>query len=211
MTAKNKTPVRPHSSQSVHSTPHQSDKPDPTEAFFSSLPHLTDENGAVLTKNTNDSIVSAEQVVSEQPQPESISPKYVKPPNRKVSLRKLSLQSIDSSPIYEYFEEDINKLTIEELEEHTVALQERMEDEVRQMQKVMHDQVEETKSAQATTKVYAEKYLKLREDYELHVQRLMLKLTQEQQARTIVEDQLDNATVRLFRDVLIGCDHLDTD
>jgi DNA-directed RNA polymerase specialized sigma24 family protein len=40
--------------------------------------------------------------------------------------------------------------------------------------------------------------VKLREEYELHVQRLMMKLTQEQQARTTAEDKLEEAYHKLW-------------
>jgi hypothetical protein len=56
----------------------------------------------------------------------------------------------------------------------------------------------ETRTAHASAQTYAEKYIKLREEYELHVQVLMLKLTQEQQARTLIEDKLEDAYVSCF-------------
>jgi hypothetical protein len=55
--------------------------------------------------------------------------------------------------------------------------------------------VEETLSSAGGVN-YAEKYARLREDYEKHVQRLMYKLTQEQQIRTHVEERLEEAMVR---------------
>jgi hypothetical protein len=57
----------------------------------------------------------------------------------------------------------------------------------------------EAKTAQVSAQGFAEKYTKLREEYELHVQRLMLKLTQEQQARTIIEDKLEDAYLKLWQ------------
>ena len=57
----------------------------------------------------------------------------------------------------------------------------------------------ETRSAQQSAQTFADKYVKLREEYELHVQRLMLKLTQEQQARTTVEEKLEEAYHKLWQ------------
>ena len=53
----------------------------------------------------------------------------------------------------------------------------------------------DVRAAQLSAHTYAEKYVKLRQEYESHVQRLMYKLTQEQQARTQAEDRLEEALV----------------
>lgn len=49
-----------------------------------------------------------------------------------------------------------------------------------------------------TAETYAEKYMLMREDYEKHVQRLMHKLMQEQQARVEIEDKLEEAMVMIL-------------
>jgi hypothetical protein len=53
--------------------------------------------------------------------------------------------------------------------------------------------------AQESAQTYADKYIHLRQEYESHVQRLMYKLTQEQQARTQVEDKLEEALVSDYK------------
>ncbi len=55
------------------------------------------------------------------------------------------------------------------------------------------------RTAQASAQNFADKYVKLREEYELHVQRLMMKLSQEQQTRTQVEDKLEEAYHKLWQ------------
>ena len=53
----------------------------------------------------------------------------------------------------------------------------------------------DTQAVQLTAQDYADKYIRLREDYESHIQRLMYNLNQEQQARAHIEDRLEEALV----------------
>ena len=85
--------------------------------------------------------------------------------------------------------------SIHELNKHGLYLNAQLEQEIRGLTRSINDQQNETKTAQQSAQQYAEKYIKLREEYELHVQVLMMKLTQEQQSRTIIEDKLEDAYV----------------
>lgn len=102
----------------------------------------------------------------------------------------------DDSEDFE-FERKRRGNSINELNKHGLYLNSQLEQEIRGLTRSINDQQNETKHAQESAQQYAEKYIKLREEYELHVQVLMMKLTQEQQARTIIEDKLEDAYVRL--------------
>jgi hypothetical protein len=91
-----------------------------------------------------------------------------------------------------------NHITVEELQEHTMNLNTQLEAEIVTLNGTVSQHQTETKTAMETAQKYADKYLQLREDYELHIERLMLKLTQEQQARAILEDQLEAATKKMY-------------
>lgn len=91
-----------------------------------------------------------------------------------------------------------DELTLQQLQEHSLILNAQLEAEVYTLNMSVNQQAQETKNAMEAAQRYADKYVKLREDYEVHIERLMLKLTQEQQARTILEDQLENAMRKVF-------------
>jgi hypothetical protein len=102
----------------------------------------------------------------------------------------------DDSEAFEFErEKEGRENSINELNKQGLFLNAQLENEIKGLAKTISDHQNETKNAQEYAATSAEKYLKLREEYELHVQRLMLKLTQEQQARNIVEDKLEDAYV----------------
>ena len=82
-----------------------------------------------------------------------------------------------------------------ELEADTLKLKATLENEIIALNQKMTVSDIEIKTAQESASIYAEKYILMRNDYNSHVQRLMMKLTQEQQLRTHVEDRLDDALV----------------
>lgn len=86
-------------------------------------------------------------------------------------------------------------VSISELEAHTLQLKTTLENEILNFNEKMTASDIEIKSAQESASSYAEKYIRMKNDYNSHVQRLMMKLTQEQQLRTHVEDRLDDALV----------------
>eukprot|EP01034_Spumella_vulgaris_P012150 gene12150-15470_t len=67
------------------------------------------------------------------------------------------------------------------LNEHSVQLRNALENEIKGLERNMSMHQIDTQQAHATAQSYVEKYNRLREEYESHVQRLMFKLTQEQQ------------------------------
>jgi hypothetical protein len=110
----------------------------------------------------------------------------------------------DDSEAFEFErEKEGGENSINELNKQGLFLNAQLENEIKGLAKTISDHQNETKNAQEYAATSAEKYLKLREEYELHVQRLMLKLTQEQQARNIVEDKLEDAYVSFL--FLISC------
>lgn len=96
--------------------------------------------------------------------------------------------------------------SISELNKQGLYLNARLENEIRGLSRSISEQHNETRNAHQSAQQYAEKYIKLREEYELHVQVLMLKLTQEQQARTVIEDKLEDAYVRCLSVVCLSFD-----
>lgn len=87
---------------------------------------------------------------------------------------------------------------LNKLQQESLILNAQMEAEILALNESVSFQAQEARNALETAQKYADKYLKLREDYETHIERLMLKLTQEQQARTILEDQLESAMRKVF-------------
>lgn len=79
-------------------------------------------------------------------------------------------------------------------------LKDLLEDEIKSLEANLASKDSEARSAQASAVNYAEKYIRLRDDYESHVQRLMMKLSREQQARIQAEDSLEDALQRLWND-----------
>ena len=73
-------------------------------------------------------------------------------------------------------------------------------EEIRSLESNLASKDSEARSAQQSAVNYADKYARLRDDYETHVQRLMMKLTREQQARIQAEDSLEDALQRLWSD-----------
>lgn len=109
-----------------------------------------------------------------------------------------SISSMHSQ--YEVIETEVGSdhMSIPQLQEHAYILNAQLENEILTLSHTVSQHASETRTALESAQKYADKYLKLREDYEVHIQRLMLKLTQEQQARTILEDQLENATRKVL-------------
>lgn len=101
--------------------------------------------------------------------------------------------STTTSPVGKGTGMELNKL-----QQESMILNAQMEAEILQLNQSVSQQAQEARNAMETAQKYADKYLKLREDYEMHIERLMLKLTQEQQARTILEDQLESAMRKVF-------------
>lgn len=115
-------------------------------------------------------------------------------------------------------DEGSDNISITELDEQTKVLNSQLAEDIRNLSKSMSVQqmgiyfilyilfikslkffiLLETKNAQDSAQTYVDKYVKLREEYEMHVQRLMLKLTQEQQMRSVVEDKLEDAYSKLW-------------
>lgn len=91
-----------------------------------------------------------------------------------------------------------NGIELNKLQQESMILNAQMEAEILHLNQSVSQQAQEARNAMETAQKYADKYLKLREEYEMHIERLMLKLTQEQQARTILEDQLESAMRKVF-------------
>jgi kinesin family protein 5 len=87
---------------------------------------------------------------------------------------------------------------LNKFQQESIILNAQMEAEILALNQSVTFQAQEARNAMETAQKYADKYLKLREDYETHIERMMLKLTQEQQARTILEDQLESAMRKVF-------------
>jgi uncharacterized small protein (DUF1192 family) len=101
--------------------------------------------------------------------------------------------SASASPVGKGAGMELNKL-----QQESMILNAQMEAEILHLNQSVSQQAQEARNAMETAQKYADKYLKLREEYEMHIERLMLKLTQEQQARTILEDQLESAMRKVF-------------
>ena len=84
--------------------------------------------------------------------------------------------------------------------ELSVELRDLLEDEIKSLEANLASKDSEARTAQASAVNYADKYIRLRDDYEAHVQRLMMKLSREQQARIQAEDSLEDALQRLWSD-----------
>eukprot|EP00981_Chlorochromonas_danica_P011041 scaffold3645_cov244-Ochromonas_danica.AAC.2 len=89
---------------------------------------------------------------------------------------------------------DVDLQVVEE-QSHTLTL--RLEQDIRGLSRAVSMHEVATRSAQAEAQNYAEKYVKLREEYETYVQRLMVKLTHEQQTRAMLEEKLEDVYARL--------------
>lgn len=72
-----------------------------------------------------------------------------------------------------------NGVELNKLQQESMILNAQMEAEILQLNQSVSQQAQEARNAMETAQKYADKYLKLREDYEMHIERLMLKLTQE--------------------------------
>ena len=119
----------------------------------------------------------------------------VEEPNSPLSLND-SGNLFDSCSISkDESEKPTEDLSISELEAHSLQLKATLENEIHILNEKMTASDMEIKSAQESASIYAEKYIRMKNDYNNHVQRLMMKLTQEQQLRTHVEDRLDDALV----------------
>lgn len=96
--------------------------------------------------------------------------------------------------------EDIDNLsTFEALQEQSDIFKSSLENEMRNLEKTISSKEIETRYAQESATSYADKYLRLREEYDSHIGQLMVKLTLEQQMRTHVEDRLEDALGRIHK------------
>ena len=123
----------------------------------------------------------------------------IEEPTSPVSLNDSENQFDSCSISKDEIEKPTEDLSISELEAHSIQLKNTLESEIDSLNEKMNASNIEIKTAQESASIYAEKYIRMKNDYNNHVQRLMMKLTQEQQLRTHVEDRLDDALVSKTR------------
>jgi kinesin family protein 5 len=95
--------------------------------------------------------------------------------------------------------DNLNIATVEALQEQSDIFKSNLEDEMRNLEKTISSKENEARYAQESATNYADKYLRLREEYDSHIGQLMVKLTLEQQMRTHVEDRLEDALGRIHK------------
>ena len=81
-------------------------------------------------------------------------------------------------------------------ERQTFSIQEDLEAVT---EKLILDSGENKQDDKEMARILANKYIRMRDEYEMHVQRILHKLTQEKKARASVEDRLDDALNRLYK------------
>lgn len=143
------------------------------------------------------------------PSPPHASPKSASTSNIKKLLgrEKTNSQDLEKRPIAyvnggEGDDDDDNDslldVDLQVVEEQSQQLTLRLEQDIRGLSRAVSMHEVATRSAQAEAQNYAEKYVKLREEYETYVQRLMVKLTHEQQTRAMLEEKLEDVYVSLL-------------
>lgn len=88
-----------------------------------------------------------------------------------------------------------NGLSLDTLKEESVQLKALLEHEITNLEESLNSREEEARSATILAAEYAEKYSKLKEEFDAQIQRLVLKLSLEQQARADVEERIDSVSV----------------
>lgn len=88
-----------------------------------------------------------------------------------------------------------NGLSLETLREESVQLKALLENEITSLETSLNSREEEARSATMLAAEYAQKYANLKEEFDSQIQRLVLKLSLEQQARADVEERIDNVSV----------------
>lgn len=88
---------------------------------------------------------------------------------------------------------------MDEMLEHSNVVDKHRQNEIKDLSHTlsMHEHV--TRNAQAEAQNYAEKYVKLREEYEHYVKRLVDKLKHEQDTRALLEEKLEDAYSKLWQ------------
>lgn len=172
----------------------------------SSSPTMKDSGGAFFDDARFDSAPSTPTgvLISEKTSPEkSVSSKLFPEVGNETAVIQSSSSSLNDSNVATSAtttiiqnEKSSEDPSIRELEECTLHLKTSLENEIITLNEKVNVSDIEMKSAQESASSYAEKYIRMKNDYNSHVQRLMMKLTQEQQLRTHVEDRLDDALVR---------------
>lgn len=172
----------------------------------SSSPTMKDSGGAFFDDGRFDSAPSTPTgvLISEKTSPEkSVSSKLFPEVGNETTVIQSSSSSLNDSNVATSAtttiiqnEKSGEDPSIRELEECTLQLKTSLENEIITLNEKVNVSDIEMKSAQESASSYAEKYIRMKNDYNSHVQRLMMKLTQEQQLRTHVEDRLDDALVR---------------
>lgn len=172
----------------------------------SSSPTMKDSGGALFDDARFDSAPSTPTgvLISEKTSPEkSVSSKLFPEVGNETIVIQSSNSSLNDSNVATSAtttiiqnEKSGEDPSIRELEECTLQLKTSLENEIITLNEKVNVSDIEMKSAQESASSYAEKYIRMKNDYNSHVQRLMMKLTQEQQLRTHVEDRLDDALVR---------------
>jgi kinesin family protein 5 len=93
----------------------------------------------------------------------------------------------------------VENMNLQSLTQESDQLKNMFEEEIQALESTLVAREEATKTARATAAEYAEKYAKLKAEHDFHIQRLVLKLSQEQHARTELEDQLELALQNKYR------------
>ena len=88
-----------------------------------------------------------------------------------------------------------NGLSLETLRDESIQLKSLLEEEITSLEQSLSTREEEAHSANLLAAEYATKYSKLKEEFDAQIQRLVLKLSLEQQARADVEERIDSVSV----------------
>ena len=121
-------------------------------------------------------------------------------------------QSIDESPVavgdstadtnssstFGVGDSSTNGLSLDTLRDESIQLKALLEDEITTLENSLNSREEEARSATMLAAEYAQKYANLKEEFDSQIQRLVLKLSLEQQARADVEERIDTVSVEFF-------------
>lgn len=91
-----------------------------------------------------------------------------------------------------------NGLSLDTLRDESMQLKALLEDEITSLENSLNNREEEARSATMLAAEYAQKYANLKEEFDSQIQRLVLKLSLEQQARADVEERIDSVSVWIF-------------
>lgn len=99
-------------------------------------------------------------------------------------------------------------LSLETLREESIQLKSLLEGEISSLETSLNDREEEARSAARLAAEYAQKYALLKDEFDSQIQRLVLKLSLEQQARADVEERIESVSVGHIMIIKHGLDLL---